>query len=77
MDPQCGVVAPKILVISFCDGIGAVLQAALGKWGSKVRLHAWEIIPEATIVCKARAPRSTHHGDLSKLTNSILWTILN
>ena len=60
------------LVLSFCDGIGAVLQASLEKWGDKARLHAWEIIPEATRVCKARAPRCMHYGDLGKLTNSIL-----
>ena len=77
MSPQCVQEAPTILVISFCDGIGAVLQAAVGKWGPKARLHAWEIIPEATTVCGTRAPHCTHHGDLKKLTSKGLWALLN
>ena len=64
------------MVLSLCDGIGAVLQAAMKKWGPAARLYAWEIIPEAIKVCSARAPSTSHHGDLRKLSDEELEEIL-
>ena len=67
---------PQILVLSLCDGIGAVLQAAMKKWGPAARFHAWEITPEAIKVCSARAPSAPQHGDLRHLSDEELKEIL-
>ena len=78
-EPPCPVPQqrpPQIVVLSFCDGIGAVLQASMKKWGAAARLHAWEIIPDATKVCNARAPSASHHGDLRQLSDDRLKEIL-
>ena len=66
----------RILVLSLCDGIGAVLQAAIKNWGPAARLHAWEIIPDAIKVSSARAPGTSHHGDLRQLSDDELKDIL-
>lgn len=67
---------PAHVVLSFCDGIGAVPLAANRIWPGKVVTFTWEILPHATKVAQHHIPRYHHHGDLRNITDQLLVHIL-
>ena len=65
-----------VVLLSFCDGIGAVPLAANRIWPGKVVTFAWEILPHATKMAQHHIPGYHHHGDLRDITDQLLAYML-
>lgn len=65
-----------VVLLSFCDGIGAAPLAANRVWPNGVVTFASEILPHATEVAQHHIPRYHHHGDLRGITDQLLVSIL-
>ena len=64
---------PEVLILSLCDGIGAVRQAAANVWTEKrLAFHAWEIDKPAQEVCRRNWPEAIHHGAIENTTDNDL-----
>ena len=61
-----------VLLLSFCDGIGAVPLAANRIWPGKVTTFAWELLSHATNVAKHHIPNNHHYGDLRGITDQLM-----
>ena len=65
-----------VLLLSFCDGIGAVPLAANRVWPGKVTTFAWELLPHATKIAEHHIPNYHHYGDLRDITDQLMVYIL-
>ena len=61
----------SVVVLSLCDGIGAVMQA-LAQLNIKAKAFTSEILEEALRVTDTRHPQDTKLGDLTKITDEQL-----
>ena len=68
--------ATHVILLSFCNGIGAVPLAANRIWPGKVTTFAWEILPHATKAAQHHIPRYHYCGDLRDITDQLLVWIL-
>ena len=68
---------PRVLLLSFCDGIGVVPHAANLEWQGKVTTYGWEIIDHATSVARHNIPMYHQCGDLLKISNAFTKKILS
>ena len=64
------------MVLSLCDGIGAVPWAAENLWPGQVKVVSWEILKQAVAVARRNLPHATHRGDLLEETDHTIKELL-